>query len=108
MVISRETSCRQSRETPLTMIAAPAVSEARNVMIAMTVTSAREAIASGGTIGASRRGVARDWSSPASGSAMARSVIDVEAAIAQHEAARAIKLIHEAEVMGRDQDGRPG
>src|SRR6476659_1932826 len=110
MVISRETSCRQPRETPLIMMAAPAVSEARNVMIAITVTSAREAIASGGTSGTSRRGMTRSCSEPGlvGGSAMTRLIIDMQSAIAEHEAAGAVELVHESEVVGRDKDGGSG
>ncbi len=49
MVISRATSSCQPRDASLIRMAAPAVSEARNVMIATTVTSARPAIEAEGT-----------------------------------------------------------
>ena len=56
MVISRETSDCQSLAAARTSITAPTVSEARNVMIATTATSARPAIEFFGTIGVSMRG----------------------------------------------------
>ena len=39
---------------------------------------------------------------------MVRSVIDVQPAIPKHEAARAIELVHQPEVVGGDDNGRSG
>src|SRR4051812_48619372 len=90
------------------MIAAPAVSDARKVMMAITVTSARDAIASGGTSGTSRRGGGRCGSGldRLSSCAIAGLIIDMKPAIAQHETASAVELIHEPQIMRGDQDGR--
>ncbi len=49
MVISRATASCQPRDASLIRIAAPAVSAARKVMMATTVTSARPAIEASGT-----------------------------------------------------------
>ena len=59
MVISRETSACHSLAAPLTKITAPVVSEARNVMMATTATSARPEIDLRGTNGVSKRGSGR-------------------------------------------------
>ncbi len=59
IVISRATSDCQSAAEASTSITAPVVSEARNVMIATTATSARPAIELLGTIGVSSRGKRR-------------------------------------------------
>ena len=66
MVISRETSDCQSLAAARTSITAPVVSEARNVMIATTATSARPAIEFFGTIGVSLRGSSPAIALPAS------------------------------------------
>ena len=54
IVISRATSSCQPREESLMRMAAPAVSEARKVMMATTVTRARPAIEAAGTSAISR------------------------------------------------------
>ena len=56
MVTSRATSACQSLAAAYTSMTAPVVSEARNVMMATTATSARPAIVVRGTIGVSTRG----------------------------------------------------
>ena len=56
MVTSRATSDCHSAAEDRTSMTAPVVSEARNVMIATTATSARPAIERFGTIGDSPRG----------------------------------------------------
>src|SRR4051794_10954880 len=56
MVTSRDTSDCHSLAAERTRIAPAVVSEARNVMIATTATSARPAMVEGGTIGVSERG----------------------------------------------------
>ena len=70
MVTSRATSDCHSTAELRTSITAPVVSEARNVMMATTATSARPAIERFGTIGVSpigiypaiARGVINSWS----------------------------------------------
>ena len=54
MVISRDTSCVQPRDASAITATVPAVSAARKVMMATTVTSARPAMRSAGTSGMSR------------------------------------------------------
>ncbi len=56
MVTSRATSACQSLAAARTSMTAPVVSEARNVMMATTATSARPPIVLCGTIGVSTRG----------------------------------------------------
>ena len=82
-------------------------------MMAMTMTSARLAVLSAG-INVSRglekawidrfSGFSRDGGATASG--LEASVIDVQPSVAEHEASRAFKLIHQGQIVGGDDDGR--
>ena len=109
MVTSRPTSDCQSLAALTTNIAAPVVSEARNVMMATTAASERPAIEFLGTIGAAagtvrtqrRRNVEivprlRHESSTGS-------VIDMQASFMQHQPAGVV-LVHQGDVVGGDDD----
>src|SRR6202040_1595446 len=125
MVISRATSSCQPRDASLTRMAAPAVSEARKVMMATTVTSARPAMEASGTSVISLfmprlrpshmvprefnchpfptplgRARPKQCSSPAS-------IVNMEAAVAQNQPAGAVELVHQAEIVRRDHHRRP-
>src|SRR3984885_7044929 len=112
MVTSRLTSDCQSLAAPTTSIAAPVVSEARNVMMATTTASERPAIESFGTIGAvpaSLRTTVGGVSSSSQGSVMAStgSVVDMQATFMQDQPAGVV-LVHEGDVVGRDDDRSAG
>src|SRR6266545_7161348 len=111
MVTSRATSACQSLAAARTSMTAPVVSEARNVMMATTATSARPAIVLCGTIGVSTRGsgsavscvgaaVSRE---SCSSCAIAASIIDMQTAFVQHQTARVV-LVHQRDMVGRDHD----
>src|ERR1700749_1432131 len=111
MVTSRPTSARQSEAAPTTSIAAPIVSEPRNVMIATTTVRERPAIELRGTIGVAA-GNARiaDADMPMSfhGSPMVStgSVIDMQAPFMQDQPARVV-FVHQRNVMSGDDDSGP-
>src|SRR5690606_30656422 len=110
-VTSRETSLRQLSADRLTSSTAPTVSEARNVMMPTTATSARPDIELRGTMGDSKRGGAPAFRGAAVNSAipssLIRSLIDVQAAFVQHQAARVV-LVHQRDIVGRNHDGGAG
>src|SRR5258705_12728125 len=87
---------------------APVVSEARKVMMAMIAISARAEIVARGTIGVSKRGSVCAESAAGefgfSPAAILASVVDMQTALVQHEAAR-IDLVHERDVVGGNDDG---
>src|SRR5688500_15402057 len=105
IVISRATSDCQATAAERTSKTAPVVSEARNVMIATTATSARPAIECFGTIGASARGSrsAMRGTVPSSmrSSVIAASIVHVQPALVQDETPRVV-LVHQADVVSRD------
>src|SRR5947209_3462375 len=131
IVASCDTEFCQPREACVMRIAVPADREARNVMMAITVTSARPAIEAAGTSGISRRSASASapaacgspsresgWrlrravcdirtvmSAPASSCA---SIENVQAAVAEDKPARVLELIHQREIVRRDDDGRAG
>src|SRR5438132_6842081 len=104
IVISRATSACQSIAAARTSMTAPVVSEARNVMMATTATSARPAIVLCGTIGVSTRGAAAAASRvscpPRS---FIVSIVDMQPTLVQHETTR-VELVHQGDVVGRDHD----
>src|SRR5262245_47966056 len=108
IVISRARSDCQSPAVVRTSVTAPAVSEARNVMIATTATSARPEIEFFGTIGVVERGsVLAGCGGAVSSLSTCRSLIrpslvDMQPALVQHQAA-GIEFIHQCNVVGRDQ-----
>src|SRR5688572_21232588 len=113
MVISRDTSDCQSLAAARTSMTAPTVSEARNVMIGTTATSARPAIDAFGTIGVSAR-VSRpaircvtETSLSIRRSLIAGSIVGVQPAVVQHQAAGVV-LVHQGDVVGRDHHGGAG
>ena len=114
IVTSRETSPRQSCEALVTRIAPPAVRQARNVMIAMTMTSARPAIELGRHQRhvASERLVRLDRRAAAGlvgrAAVMGVAVEYLQSSIADDEAARIVELVHQRKIMGRDDDRGPG
>src|SRR5262245_2019625 len=87
---------------------APVVSEARKVMMAMMAMRARAAIVSRGTIGVSKRGsICAGRAAGEFGFSLAAilaSVVDMQTALVQHEAAR-VDLVHERDVVGGNDDG---
>src|SRR5882672_1748974 len=113
IVISRATSDCHSAADASTSITAPVESEARNVMIATTATSARPAIELRGTIGELARGpswcgagvgaIRLSASGLSSGRSVMPSVVDMYPPFVQHEAPRVI-LIHQRDVVGGDYD----
>src|SRR5579872_5250599 len=108
MVISRATSPRQLCAELAISMAVPAVSEARNVMIATTVTNARPAIDASGTSATSRRKLMP--TSSATRTMLLRSewvsvipsLVNVQAAIAKNQPAGRIELVHQGQIMGGD------
>src|SRR5262245_29930421 len=107
MVISRARSDCQSPAAVRIIIPAPTVSEARNVMMATTATSARPEIEFFGTIGVLERGSApAGWACDAILGLMCRSligsIVDVQPAVVQYQTA-GVELIHQRNVVGRDQ-----
>src|SRR5882757_3310790 len=112
MVISLATSDCHSAADALTSSTVPVVIEARNVMMATTATSARPAIEARGTIGDKLRAVAvtGEGSRPRSTSGTCSSpglFIDVPPSLMQHQPPRLV-LIHQRDVVGRDDDGGAG
>src|SRR6202034_2163228 len=111
MVTSRLTSDCQSLAALTTSITAPAVSEARKVIIATTATRERPAIEPLGTIGATlsearaRIGAA---SKPSHASVMGSIglVIDMQASFVQHQAAGVV-IVHQRDVVGGDDHRGP-
>ena len=116
IVTSRETSPRQSCEAPATRMAPPAVRQARKVMIAMTMTSARPAIELAGTSGMSRLSALSDWMSGAGAGSLRIvgrahcefAIEDLQPPVADDEPTRLAELIHQAEIVRRDDDRRAG
>ena len=112
MVISLATSDCHSVAEALTSSTTPVVTEARNVMMATTATSARPAIEARGTIGdmlraragtcgrSFPRSISTPWSSPAL-------LIDVQPSLMQHQPPRVV-LVHQRDVVGGDDDRRAG
>src|SRR5262249_56334215 len=99
IVASRATSACHSLGAARTSMTAPVVSEARNVMIAITATRAWPEIVACGTIGVSKRGSSS--AAAPGGPSCARdcwgvlaSVVDMQATLVQHQPAR-IELIHQ-------------
>src|ERR1700737_236918 len=112
MVISLATSDCHSAADALTSSTAPGVIDARNVMMATTATSARPAIEARGTIGDRLRALAGTCgrSCPRSTSGACSSpvlLIDMQPSLMQHQPPRLV-LIHQRDVMGRDDDGGAG
>src|SRR5262245_55132932 len=107
IVTSRATvDCHSPAAAPISTTA-PTVSDARNVMMAITATSARPAIESTGTIDVSPRGGEPTSSSgllSATSNGLASFII-VQASFVQHQAAR-IELVHQRDVVGGDDDRR--
>src|SRR5712692_10798458 len=105
MVTSRATSACQSLAAVRTSMTAPVVSEARNVMMATTATSARPAIVVCGTIGVSTRGSAAAAASRVScpPRSFVVSIVDMQPTLVQHETTR-VELVHQGDVVGRDHD----
>ena len=106
IVASRTTSERQACEASATSSAAPAVRQARKVMIAMTTTSARPATESPGMSGAlvsnAGSGATARMGSTMGSFMTAPSVEDRQFAVADDQPAGEAELIHELEIMGRD------
>src|SRR5215470_10268001 len=113
IVTSRATSACQSLAAARTSTTAPVVSEARKVMMATTATSARPEIVDCGTIGVSVGGSSSTGSAAAAARSRARpasalaSVVDMQAALVQHEPA-GIVLVHQRDVVGGDHHRRAG
>src|SRR5206468_2494618 len=105
MVTSRATSDCQSLAADCTRTTAPAVSEARNVMIATIATSARPAIVPLGTIGDTNCGRAPGCG--AGVTASTSSFIDMQPPFVQHQPARVV-LVHERDVVRGNDDRRAG
>src|SRR5215510_6539081 len=105
IVTSRATlDCHSPAAAPISTTA-PTVSEARNVMMAITATSARPAMESTGTIEVSPRGAgARRCSGVLSSTSKGlASFIIVQPSFVQYQAAR-IELVHQRDVVGGDDD----
>src|SRR5215469_292084 len=114
MVTSRDTFDCQSFAALATIITAPVVKAARNVMMATTAMSKRPAIEPFGTIAVTTRG---PWpgsgvaSSSSHGSAMCStassgSIVDMQPALVQHQAARVV-FIHQGDIVRGDDDRGP-
>src|SRR5580704_14437269 len=105
MVTSRPTSDSQSPAALTTTIAAPVVSEARNVMMATTAPSERPASEFLGTMAASAGGAAASRSSQGSAMPSMGSVIDMQASVVEDQPARVV-LVHQRNIMrGNDDRG---
>src|ERR1700710_2961890 len=112
MVISLATSDCHSAADAVTSSTAPVVIDARNVMMATTATNARPAIEARGTIGDRLRARAgtcgrsrpRSTNRPCSPRIL---LIDMQPSLMQHQPPRLI-LIHQRDVVGRDDDGGVG
>ena len=111
MVTSRDMSPRQACEASPTRIAPPAVRQARNVMIAITTTSARPAIELGGH----QRHVALELRHPpdaaprASGGRSSRFALeDSQPSVADDQAAGVAELVHQRQIVGGDDHGGAG
>src|SRR5215510_4168770 len=105
IVTSRATlDCHLPAAAPISTTA-PTVSEARNVMMAITATSARPAMESTGTIEVSPRGAgARRCSGVLSSTSKGlASFIIVQPSFVQYQAAR-IELVHQRDVVGGADD----
>src|SRR5436190_17576348 len=112
MVISRATSDCHSTAAARTSMTAPLVSDARNVMIATTATRAWPEIEFFGTSGVVCRGIGalrEAWNSPPSSAwiAIMASIVDMQPAVMQDQAA-GIVLIHQRDVVGGDDDRGTG
>src|SRR5262245_21551258 len=112
IVTSRATSACHSLAAARTSMTAPVVSEARNVMIAITATRAWPEIVACGTIGVSKRGsssaAAPGGPSRASDCwGVLASVVNMQSTLVQHQPAR-IELIHQRDIVGGDDHRRPG
>src|SRR5215204_4713391 len=109
IVISRSTEDCHCAEAAPTSSAAQAQSAARKARMAMTPTSARLSAESTGTSGALRPSAAGGGAGaarsprPFSDAASIALLVEVQVPVRQDEAAD-VELIHEAEVMGRDDD----
>src|SRR5262245_1785762 len=105
IVTSRATDdCHSPAAAPISTTA-PTVSDARNVMMAITAVSARPAIESTGTIDVSARRVVTGCSTGtlSSTSNGLASFIIVQPSFVQHHAAR-VELVHQGDVVGGDDD----
>src|ERR1700726_3262353 len=111
MVISLATSDCHSAADALTSSTVPVVTEARKVMMATTATSARPAIVARGTIGDKFRARAgscgRSLPRSTNGLCSSTLLIDVQASLMQYQPP-CIILIHQRDVVGRDDDGGAG
>src|ERR1700733_2419376 len=112
MVTSRPMSDCQSLAALTTIITAPTVSAARNVMMATTAASERPAIEPLGTIGdAACCGKARDAagarSSHGSVTASMGSIVGMQSPFVQHQPARVV-FVHQGDIVGGDDDGGSG
>src|SRR5262249_17140655 len=112
MVTSRATSACHSLAAACTSMTAPVVSAASNVMVATTATRPRPEIVARGTIGVLKRGSASTASAASAlrsraACACAASVIDMDAALVQHQTAGVV-LIHQRNVVGGDDDRGAG
>src|SRR3982074_685267 len=110
---SRATSDWHSLAAERTDMTAPVVSEARKVMMATTATTSRPETVPCGTIGVSKRGTGTTASVPGASSprspraGIVVSVVDMQAALVQHEPA-GVELVHQRDVVGGDDDRSPG
>src|SRR6185437_6690313 len=110
MVISLDTSDCHSAADALTSSTTPVVTDARNVMMATTATSARPAIEARGTIGDMLRARAgtcgrscpRSISTPRSSPGL---LIDVQPPLMQYQPP-CVVLVHQGDVVGGDDDRR--
>src|SRR5277367_6505843 len=113
IVISRAMSDCHSDAAPITIATPPLVTAARNIMIATTAVSAFPAIVSFGTIVVSPLACSRWVRSRRSPprrlrkAAMAGSIIDMDATVMEHQATR-IVLVHQGNIVGRDDDRGAG
>src|ERR1700691_4404722 len=108
MVTSRPTSDSQSPAALTTTIAAPVVSEARNVMMATTAPSERPASEFLGTIAAtagkaSAGGAAASRSSQGSAMPSIGSVVDMQASVVEDQPARVV-LVHQRNIVRGNND----
>src|SRR5579863_5884469 len=109
IVTSRPTADCHSLAELTTIVTAPAVIAARNVMMAMTAISERPAMEPLGTIGAAVRCVKARGDTEvrlSHGSAMASigSIVDMQSSLVQDQAAGVI-LVHQRDIVRGDDDG---
>src|SRR5258707_15410566 len=110
IVSSRSTSACHSVAAARTSMTEPVASEARNVMMATTATSARPKIVACGTIGLSTRDSIDGESAPCASALRSMSpftsVVDMQTTLVQHKATR-VYLIHKRDIVGGNHDGSP-